>query len=545
MTNPPEARFKGRRVTSRNLDRWADGRLMTAFFPILSGLLIVGAFPPFSLYLLVSFCLVPLLIGVAGKDVRNGMYCGFITGFVSFYGILWWLAPTISRYGNLPPWFSWPVIGLFVAYLAIYPAVWAGGAAWVVKRSPVVGSIALLPAAWTLLEWVREHLFSGFPWANLAYSIAGSPSLIQTADLWGHFGISYLIVLVNVLVWIAVSALKPSRRPYPFLVIVLGFLLLELYGHYRIRSVMEADASFPVLAVSAIQGDVPQDIKWDPAFQAETIAIYQDLSREAAIKSGLGGKNQGHHLLVWPETAIPFYFQDDGPLRAKIFDIARDLDAMILFGSLAYEAWSDKGFFYNSAFLIGPDGSIAGRYDKVHLVPFGEYLPLGPLSAWAKDLLPIAGEFHKGSSSSPLTWGGDVKVGCLICFESIFPDRARELVRKGADIIAVITNDAWFGHTGAPYQHEDMAVFRAVETRRWVVRSANTGVSSIISPWGERIARTRIFERTSVSGEVRLRNGEDLYVRTGPAMFLTLCLALVIFAIFHASRSPKSEEELT
>ncbi|MEF3169161.1 MAG: apolipoprotein N-acyltransferase [Deltaproteobacteria bacterium] len=516
---------------------------MTAFFPILSGLLIAGAFPPFSLSHLIWFCLVPLLFAVAGKGIRKGMSYGLVTGFVSFFGILWWLAPTISRFGHLPPWFSWPVICLLIAYLAIYPAVWAGGAAWVSRKSPILGPIALLPAAWTLLEWLREHLFSGFPWASLAYALSKSPSLIQTADLWGHFGISYLIVLANVLLWIAVSAPKPSWRPYPVLAVVLGLLFLHLHGSQRIRSVMVEDALVPALAVSAVQGNVPQDIKWDPGFQAETIAIYRDLSREAVRELGDLGK-PGRRLLVWPETSAPFYFQEDGPLRIEILGIARDLDTMILLGSPAYEDGSDGMAFFNSAFLVGPDGSVAGRYDKVHLVPFGEYLPLGPLSAWAKDLLPFAGDFREGESSRPLAWGMDVKVGCLICFESIFPDRAREIVRQGADVIAVITNDAWFGRTGAPYQHEDMAVFRAVETRRWLVRSANTGVSSIISPWGERTAQTKIFERTAVSGEVRLRNGQGLYVRTGPTFFLTLCLALVIFALFYASRKLQREERI-
>ncbi len=290
------------------------------------------------------------------------------------------------------------------------------------------------------------------------------------------------------------------------------------------------DDLLPELRVAAVQGAVPQERKWDPAFQVATLNTYGKLSLEAVEGLDNSGAERGHGvkapdwLVVWPETATPFYFQVPSPLGEKVRSVARDLDVALLFGSPAYRYNSaGKAEYLNSVYLLGPDGATAGRYDKRHLVPFGEYLPWGWVTAWAQGLIPAVGQFSPGITSRPLS-RQDLHIGVLICFESIFPTLSRETVLEGANFLAVLTNDAWFGRTGAPYQHEIMAIFRAVETRRWVVRAANTGVSSLISPCGVRTAKTSLFEPCYIEGRIHLRKGHTFYVKHGEIWLLLFCL---------------------
>jgi apolipoprotein N-acyltransferase len=507
---------------------------------LLSGLLMSACFPPFSFYPAVMLALVPLLGAVWGKEWHFACRMGFLAGVVHFGTLLWWISPTISKYGNLSGWVAWPVFGLLVCYLAIFPAIWSGFVGyWTAGRSHRLLSLTLA-GTWTLLEWARGHVLSGFPWGYLAYTLEPVPSLIQTAEIWGPYGLTFLIVLLNVLIWesckcflnmgtedSAFSRDKMVRLSQLslFLVCILG---LWFFGKWRMEEITFSDDRLPELRVAAIQGAVPQDKKWNPAFQDETLYNYGKLSLKAAESlDKLNSKNEANkpdRLIVWPETATPFYFQVPGPLGEKVRSVARDLDVALLFGSPAYRINSTGNAEYlNSVYLLDPNGDLAGRYDKRHLVPFGEYLPWGWVTAWAHGLIPAVGQFSPGIIPSPLYWH-DLRVGVLICFESIFPCLSRETVLEGANFLAILTNDAWFGRTGAPYQHEIMAKFRAVETRRWIVRAANTGVSSLISPCGVRTAKTSLFEPCYIEGRIHLRKGHTFYVKYGEIWLLLFCL---------------------
>ncbi|PXF56368.1 MAG: apolipoprotein N-acyltransferase [Deltaproteobacteria bacterium] len=507
-----------------------------------SGLLLSVCFSPFSYFPAVALVLVPLIEAVWGKGWYYACRMGFLTGIVHFGTLLWWISPTISQYGNLPGWVAWPVFGLLVCYLAIYPAIWSGLLGyWTAGRSCLPSSLALA-GTWTLLEWARGHVLSGFPWGYLAYTLEPVPPLIQTAEIWGPYGLTFLIVLLNVLLWkffkgllntdAKDSVFLQGKRVRPaqlglFLVCLPG---LWFFGEWRMEKIAHNDDLLPELRVAAIQGAVPQDRKWDPAFQVTTLDTYGKLSLKAV--EGLDNSEMNRDngvkalpgLVVWPETATPFYFQVPGPLSEQVRSVARDLDVALLFGSPAYRYNSaGKAEYLNSVYLLNPDGAIAGKYDKRHLVPFGEYLPWGWVTAWAQGLIPAVGQFSPGITSMPLSWQ-DLHVGVLICFESIFPTLSRETVLEGANFLAVLTNDAWFGRTGAPYQHEIMAIFRAVETRRWVVRAANTGVSSLISPCGVRTAKTSLFEPCYIEGRIHLRKGHTFYVKYGEIWLLLFCL---------------------
>lgn len=505
---------------------------MSILYAFFSGILIIFSFPPFYLGPLIFISLVPLILALKEKGWKEGARLGFLTGFIAYSGILWWLSSTMTRYGNLPPWFSWPVVALLVCYMSIYLAIWSAFFTFFYKKNP--GLLFILSAAslWTVLEWIREHLLSGFPWATLAHALSFNPSLIQTGDIWGPYGISFIIVALNVLL---AKALTGRRKAISLAVFSLSFFLLWGYGEFRIKDIKESDATFPRLKVHAIQGSVPQEIKWEPTFQKETINLYKRLSIFSQKNSKDNCTSPPSSLFIWPETATPFYFQKDGPLKNEVMELSMKLKAPLLFGSPAFNE-KNKDEYYNSAYLLGPDGNILGRYDKSHLVPFGEYMPWGVITAWAKGLLPYAGEFKSGTSSKPLSWG-NIHTGIMICFESIFPAISRATVLEGANLLTIITNDAWFGKTGAPYQHEGFASLRAVETRRWTVRAANTGVSTIISPWGERFEETELFKPATIEGYITLREGKTFFVRYGPNWFLGLCVMIVILAFLKGEKT--------
>jgi apolipoprotein N-acyltransferase len=509
---------------------------------LLSGLLLSVCFPPFFCFPAVSLALVPLIEAVWGREWRYAWRMGFLAGIVHFGTLLWWISPTISQYGNLSGWVAWPVFGLLACYLAIYPAIWSGLTGyWTAGRSRLPSSLALA-GTWTLLEWARGHVLSGFPWGYLAYTLEPAPSLIQTAEIWGPYGLTFLIVLLNVLIWKFCKRLldtgtkdsvflqgRRARLAQPALFLVC-LVCLWFFGKWRMEEITHNDDRFPELTVAAIQGAIPQERKWDPSFQVSTLNTYGRLSLKAAERldnsevNREDGVKESSGLVIWPETAAPFYFQIPSPLSEKVRSVARDLDVVLLFGSPAYRFNGDGDTEYlNSVYILDSDGAVAGRYDKRHLVPFGEYLPWGWVTSWARGLIPAAGQFSAGITSVPLSCG-DLRIGVLICFESIFPALSRETVLEGANFLAVLTNDAWFGRTGAPYQHEIMAIFRAVETRRWVVRAANTGISSLISPCGVRTAKTSLFEPCYIKGRIYLRKGHTFYVKYGEIWLLLFCL---------------------
>lgn len=530
---------------------------------VLAGLLLTSAFPPFSWSFAAAFGLIPLLWAIQDTPWPQAARLGLLCGITHFGTLIPWLAHTIVFYGRLPAWASWGVLGLLVWYLAVYPAVWAGLAAWCCdgKRrrfgeapgarhsGPGVFSfLVFLAGTWVLLEWLRGHLLSGFPWGLLAYALTPHPALIQTAEYWGPYGVSFFVVLINGLIWQALAPALSTETGKGLTarfawVLMAAVLVTALwgYGTRRLKDIAAGEKGLPTLRVAALQGAIPQEQKWDPVYQTGTLQIYEDLSLAATgrlrkVASGtesvasLGGEIA--ELLVWPETATPFYFQEPSPLQDRVLALARQVKGAVLFGSPAYRVlgWEDtenqaaapRGVAYlNSAYLIGPAGEILGRYDKQHLVPFGEYLPWGWVTEWAEGLLPTAGVFTSGVDPRPLVWQ-NARIGVLICFESIFPELSAGAARAGANLLVVITNDAWFGRTGAPYQHAAMAAFRAVETRRWVVRAANTGVSLFMTPWGEELYPTAIFKACWIGGVVSLRQGQTFYTRWGDVGLVAL-----------------------
>ena len=492
------------------------------FYAILSAVILKLTFPPYYLELLGFIALIPLLFVIKNSQPKEAFLLGLIFGFTFFTTILWWIIPTISHYGDIPVICSIAILVCLTFYLSLYPAIWAHiTSLWIKDKDiPSILNVINISALWVILEWLRGHILTGFPWAILGCCLIKVPSLIQTASFLGMYWISFIVIAINCLFFIAILYYNKKRCikfTYYLVISVSIVACLWAVGRYLIKNCQKSDINYPKLEVVAVQGNIAQDKKWNQKFQNNTFNKYRKLTISALDNlKRIKQQNSQPVLIVWPETAMPFFFQDPSNLRKQLLDLAKATHSLILFGAPSYQlnpTTIEKRInvsYFNSAFLVGPNGKVLGKYDKQHLVPFGEYLPFGVLTSWARKLIGAIGAFRPGTRSTPLCWH-NVKVGVLICFESIFPHIAVNFVRNGANLLAVITDDAWFGKTGAPYEHADMAVFRAIETRRYVVRAANTGESLIISPWGKRLETTKLFTSCWIAAPIRLRNDVTLY----------------------------------
>jgi apolipoprotein N-acyltransferase len=284
----------------------------------------------------------------------------------------------------------------------------------------------------------------------------------------------------------------------------------------RIGEIGKAVAKAPTTRVALVQGNIPQDQKWNPAFQISTTKKYVAMTLKAAARHA--------DLVVWPETATPFYFGASPKLTRLVTDAVRQAGIHLLVGSPSVQAEGKKYAYYNSAYMVAPNGRVTGRYDKVHLVPFGEYVPLKRILSFVGKMVAQVGDFSAGEKGRTLAWGaGHPPIGVQICFEIIFPGLSRALVKNGAGLLVNITNDAWFGRSSAASQDFSMAVFRAVENRRSLVRCANTGISGFVDPAGRIMAQTRLFEDAVEVRPVTTLTEMSFYTRFGDVMPI-LCL---------------------
>jgi apolipoprotein N-acyltransferase len=486
------------------------------FLAVLSGLLLFLSFPKYGSGWLAWIAFIPLLFALKkSKTVAQGLLLGFITGVVSYIGIIYWIAFVIVNYGYLPLHVGIILMLLLACYLGVYISLFAGCIVYFRERNPLY---LTAPVLWVCFEHVKSLLLTGFPWENLGYSQYLNTYFIQIADVAGVFGLSFLIVLTNVAIFEIIN--KRSRREY-ILTAVVCFLLagVYVYGICRLDQVNKAIQNSPGMEVSLIQGNIDQSIKWSENYQRETMNIYERLSLKNTPAKG--------SLIVWPETAAPFNFQDKNKLRDQIINLSLKTGSWMVFGSVSSSREKDNTDYFNSAYLLSPSGEMKGKYDKVHLVPYGEYVPLRDVFPFIKKLTAGMGDFGTGIGYYPLSMG-DKKIGILICYEAILPFAARMYKKRSAELLVNITNDAWFGTTSAPFQHISMAIFRAVETRLYLVRAANTGISGIIDPGGRIIARTNIFQEDALKGYVKFVKMPTFYARYGD-LLVAACFVSIIF----------------
>ena len=494
----------------------------------LAGVLLVLIFPRLNLWLLAWVSLVPLLAAADGKDCAAGFKLGWVAGTVFHVGLVYWVTVSMTLYGKLPFAVSVPILLVFAAFLGLFTGLPVWGACFVQQRRG--WSFALtFPFLWVGVEHLKSWFMTGFPWDLIGYSQYRVLPLIQIADITGVYGISFLIVFVNCAAYgIMRRFMKKGALPYPEMVLSLLLVLAAwAYGEKRIFTVQDADPGAPV-QLALVQPNISQDLKWDPAYLEQTLEKFKRLTLQT--------KKNAPVMVVWPESATPFFFQSQETYRAYVADIVKELNgAHLLFGSPSWEESAGGEMrYHNSAFFINPGQDIAGRYDKLHLVPYGEYVPLAQFFPFIQKMVEGIGDFSPGQSLSMASLPGCI-FGTVICYEIIFPDLVRQFARGGAQFIINITNDAWFGTTSAPYQHLAMTALRAVETRRYIARCANTGISAVIAPTGAIQQQTGLFTEAILPATIYCRSDVTVYARYGD-LFAWCCWAFSIFCLLSACR---------
>jgi len=494
---------------------------------IISGLLLTAAFPKIGLSMLAWVALVPLCVSLRERSPKEAFRIGMIAGLAHYLTLLYWVVFTMRTYGYLPWWQCASLLVLLAAYLSLYTGLFS----WALVRfgQKPFHLILLAPVFWVALEYIRSFLLTGFTWGTVGYSQFNRLHIIQISDIFGVYGVSFLLVLFNAAVYVLLLFLAqkkwqdhPVEKRQAVVVVALPLILIGLglaYGNMRIRTMDGATAEASSPRVAVIQGNIDQARKWDPAFQIGTTKKYLDLTRSAV--------SHQPDLVVWPETATPFYFEASPKLTRLVTDAVRQAGIRLLVGSPSVQRAAGSDAYYNSAYMVAPDGRATGRYDKVHLVPFGEYVPLKPVLSFVGKMVAQVGDFSSGEKGQTLVWGEDKPpIGVQICFEIIFPELARSLVKNGAGLLVNLTNDAWFGKSSAAYQHFSMAVFRAVENRRSLVRCANTGISGFVDPAGRIMARTALFEDAVLVREVPILSEKSVYTRIGDGLPIA-CLVVL------------------
>jgi apolipoprotein N-acyltransferase len=506
--------------------------------------LLVAPFHWGELAFLAFFALVPYFFALDGKSPSEAFRFSMGTGALFFLALSYWLT-LVTLPGYL----------LLSAYLAVYFALFGWLCAYFLNPSNEIArtyfrqnmrALFFIPAFWVVLEYLRGIVFSGLPWALLGYGQWKNLVFIQIADLTGVYGVSFFIVFVNLAIFKILKEFLAKPRPadpidtesqpkYRLALVgtlAAAFAFIALYGIVRIASI-ESAKPLRTARLSVVQGNIPQDQKWNAKIKNIIFQKYKRLTLMSALDKP--------DLIVWPETSFPGYLEDEPVMATHLRAAVRQSQTDVLVGVPTIGGIEGgKGLrFYNSAVHYGRDGEEKKRYSKLHLVPFGEYVPLETLIGFIRNFVKI-GRFHPGTEKTIFETslrsagkGEKARFAVLICFEDIFPSLTRSFAKE-ADFLVNVTNDAWFGRTTAPYQHAQASVLRAVENRMPVIRAANTGLSCFISASGRILATVQDKGREIMvtghrTSDIELSSGKSFYTRFGD-VFAYFCFFLCYLA---------------
>lgn len=447
----------------------------------------------------------PLVLLLRGRSARHAFLWTWGASTVAFSAILWWVWVVVYVHGHAPGLVAVLAVGLLAGFVALHIAF--GGWLYALLE-PSAGALgwAVLPASWTVSEWLRSvSIAHGFPWAFLGYAAHLDGPLLQLASVGGVYGLSFVMML---------SAVLLARGRWDAALVL--FALAHGAG-FALRLEARFDPAPAPLHAAVIQANIPQDQKWDPARASQAFSDHMVLSRLAARSGPL-------ELIVWPEASAPVFLEREPGYMSQVQRLARETHATILVGGMGLESRPSQDpkdwRFFNSLFEVSADGALRDRYDKSVLVPFGEYVPyrriFGFLSGIATGL--ATGDLTPGPGPRVLAFDGVPAhaLAPLICYEVLYPAAVRRAVQRGARVLVNVTNDAWYGRSSAPEQFLAMAAFRSAENGVPMLRAANTGVSAIINSDGAVLERTQIFEPAAIRAEVpAARAGATLYTRFG------------------------------
>jgi len=506
---------------------------------IASGLALAAAFPKVDLNLFAWVAFVPLFYAIEGQSLRRVFAYAWLQGFVCYVGSLYWVVIALHDFASVPAVLAVLPMLLLAAIMGAYTAaaIWTGELAAGRLRLP---GVLTMPIAWTALEWVRSYFPIGFPWNLLGYAAYRNVEIIQFAEFTGVYGVSALIMFFNVVAYAIVFQVYPRRVQIAGLgTLTAAMALAVIFGSWRVHQLSTAVPEGS-LKVAMVQGNIPQSLKWDPNFLETSFEIYRAQSQAAA--------QHGADLIVWPEAAATFFFQaddryparfaEDATYRQRLLELAASAGEPILFGAPAFGVEDNRVGFYNRAYLVSSRGQVEAWYDKIQLVPFGEYVPMRKLlGGLVNRVVAGFGDMFAGHEQTLFEVRG-AKLAVLICYESVFPNLTRTAVQRGADILVNITNDAWYGTSSAPFQLLAMAAMRSAETKAPMVRVANTGISAVIQTDGTITARTPLFKRGTETEHVYWRQAKTVYVQIGD-IFAESCLALTLIALGIALARPR------
>ncbi|MDP3143621.1 MAG: apolipoprotein N-acyltransferase [Candidatus Omnitrophota bacterium] len=475
---------------------------------LFSSLLLILSFPRADLGFLAWVGLLPLFFAIRGKSPIFSFLISYLCGFLFFLGTIYWLIHVTLL--------GWIVLCLYLAlYFGLFGFLFSR-----FSKLPKILFFFFIPCAWTLLEYLRAHLLTGFGWALLGYSQYKFLPIIQIADIAGAYGISFLVIMVNLAIYLRLRERKESRAE----IMICSFLIILTftYGFFRLNQKPGVER----IKISVIQGNIPQEWKWEEGKKDFNLEKYLFLAKLAALENP--------DLIIWPETAFPGYLWQEPELFAKVLKLTREIKIPLLVGLVT----SDGASIYNSAILISKDGEPAQIYNKLHLVPFGEYIPLRKVLPFLETIVPI-GDFTAGKEYT--VFKTPAPFSTLICFEDTVAELSCQFTKRGAEFLTNITNDAWFKDTAAPYQHLQASVMRAVENRRPLIRAANTGVSAFIAANGEIVDRVQqsgkdTFVDGILSSEITTGNELTFYTRFGD-IFIVFCCLVVLAGIFKKKNS--------
>ena len=506
---------------------------------LLSAVLQIVIFPLPGLYWLAWVAVAPLLVAIlrarvvgalqidapvrlAPASPWQGFLLAYACGIVWYFGTCYWVYSPMHRYGGM----SVPVVlptmllaamheGLYRGLFGLLVATVAGGHG--LQRRALVAA----PFLWVATELALTRI-SAFPWELLGYAQTGNFVLTRLATLTGVYGLSWEIMLVNC-VFAAAFLVARGRRKW-LLVSASGAALILQAGQWLGPAPAAADHN-----ALLVQQDIPIQADWTRDYFENTV---QDLTSRS-VKSAKDTRSTGKaDLIVWPESPAPFYTSD--PLFQKaVSDMARQAQTWVVAGAIgvdpAMHSGGQQSKVFNSGALVSPQGEWVGRYDKVHLVPFGEYLPFPRLFSFVGGLTKEIGEFERGTSRSPLN-AGNTRLGVFICYESVFPDEVRQFALQGAQVFVNISNDGWYGDSGAWKQHLQQTQMRAIENNRWVLLTTNTGLTAAIDPWGRVVAQVPRKERSVLVAPYALVSSTTFYTRHGD-WFAYLCAIISVGAV--------------
>ena len=514
------------------VERWKEELIAG----VSSGLLLALSFPPFPMRFLSAVALVPLLryfIVCAGNGdgdrkryLKRGFWTGFIFGVSFFLILLFWVANLIPESSARMPWLMVPALVLLVLYLSCYPALFSLAVSYLVKR---FGANALFaaPGIWSVIELARSKGELGFSWGAMANALAVYPVAIQGASFYGLFGLSFVIVLVNVLLAFALFGHSNRRRLSSFIAAVVVVAAHLGWGAREIaRFDYDAGEGERGIDVAVLQPNVDLGLKWNPAFRDTIFRQIEDMTVQAA--------GRGPRLVIFPETAAPVSMSNFPVYRQRLKNLSRESDVDILIGYVDHTFTGERWLGYNSAGLFDNEGRHRVQYNKVNLLPFGERIPFSQYIPALSRLNFGQANFEPGKLQT-IFQSSVGKFGVLICFESAFSGYTRRYVQEGAQFLVNITNDGWFGSRRGPIQHAEMAILRAVENRVTLLRSANTGISMIVDPVGRVRKRIDLNVQGIILGQIHTPVERPVYCRYGHLVFSIMAVVNIAAVLLFSS----------